>query len=359
MKQEIELHHWIVPINMYKNPPLVSVIIVNYNGRGYLRKCISSLLIQSYPAIEIILVDNGSKDGSVDYLKREFPSVRIIALNKNLGFAEGNNIGIRAARGELIATLNNDCEATRQWVEELVRVMVSNKEVGMCASKMLFMRNPEFINSTGICISKSGACWDRGMFERDNGQYESVDEVFGPCAGAAMYRKSMLDKIGLFDDDFFAYMEDTDLAFRGRLAGWKCLYVPMAVVYHLHGGTAGYETDFCIYYGNRNIIWNFAKNFPNQLLITSLFWVIGRNIAVILYYIAKGHCNVILRSKIDAVRGIPRMLTKRSHCMVDEKEIKRFIKTWADIPSRNDSPSCNDKKIGSKDERKLPPLSAE
>jgi len=317
---------------MNEKNPLVSVIIVNYNGMVYLDECLSSLLAQTHPAIEIIFVDNGSSDGSCEYIMKNFPSVKIITNNENLGFAKGNNIGIKVAKGQLIATLNNDTTVTSRWVEELVGAINSDANVGMCASKMLFMKNAELINSTGICISRSGACWDRGMFEHDNGQYESIDEVFGPCAGAAMYRKSMLEDIGLFDEDFYAYMEDVDLAFRGRLRGWKCLYVPKAIVYHVHGGTAGYVSDYTVYYGNRNIIWNCVKNYPARLLITSLPWIIGRNLAVIPYYILKGHGVVIIRSKIDAIKGISKILAKRSACLVAEDEIYKYMKTWSDIP---------------------------
>jgi GT2 family glycosyltransferase len=316
---------------MNKHNPLVSIIIVNYNGRLFLEKCMSSLMKQTYHAIEIILVDNGSADSSIDFIKREYPSIRIIANKENLGFAKGNNVGIKESKGEFIATLNNDTEVTPKWVEELVKGMDSNNKVGMCASKMLFMKNPQTINSTGISISRSGACWDRGISEHDLGQYESVEEVFGPCAGAAMYRKSMLEEIGLFDEEFHAYMEDTDLAFRGRLAGWKCLYMPGAVVYHIHGGTGGYESDYTIYYGNRNILWNSFKNFPNHFLISSLPWIIGRNIGVIPYYISKGYGNTILRSKIDALKGIPKMLAKRSNRPMEKNKIRRFVRTWAEI----------------------------
>jgi GT2 family glycosyltransferase len=317
------------------NIPLVSVIIVNYNGRTFLKKCLSSLLLQSYPAMEIIFVDNGSKDGSIEYIKKEFPSVKIIANNENSGFAKGNNIGIKTAKGELIATLNTDTEVTPQWLEKLVNAMVSDENVGMCASKMLLMKYPDIINSTGILISRSGTCWDRGIFERDIGQYESMEEVFGPCAGAALYRMSMLDEIGLFDEDFIAYFEDTDLAFRGRLAGWKCLYVPKAAVYHMHGGTAGFESDYTIYYGNRNVLWNPIKNFPIMLLIFYFPWIIGRNIGVIPYYILKGHGKAVLRAKVDAIKGIPKMLAKRTNSTVNENEIQiqRFIQKWAKIRS--------------------------
>jgi len=321
-----------VVMKMSPSFPVVSVVIVNYNGKVFLEKCITSLMSQSYPAIEIILVDNGSSDGSIDYVMKKFPSVKIITNNNNFGFAKGNNIGIESAKGELIATLNNDTEVTRNWLTELVNAINSDQKVGMCASKMLFMKKPKLINSTGICISRSGACWDRGMFETDCGQYDSHNEVFGPCAGAAMYRKSMLEDIGLFDEDFYAYMEDVDLAFRGRLRGWKCLYVPKAIVYHVYGGTAGYASDYTVYYGNRNIIWNCVKNYPARLLITSLPWIIGRNLAVIPYYILKGHGVVIIRSKIDAIKGISKILKKRSSCLMDEDTIGDFIQTWSDIP---------------------------
>jgi len=313
--------------------PLVSVIIVNYNGKHYLKNCLSSLSTQSYPAIEIIFVDNGSVDGSAEYVRKELPSAKIIESKKNLGFAKGNNLGIKEARGELIATLNNDTEVTPLWLEELVSAMNSDELVGMCASKMLFMKNPEMINSTGICISRSGTCWDRGIFEPDTGQYGSNEEVFGPCAGAALYRKKMLDEIGLFDEDFHAYVEDTDLAFRGRLAGWKCLYVPGAVVYHVHAGTGGFETDYFIYYGNRNVLWVTIKNFPKLLFFSSLPWIIGRNSVVIPYYILKGHGRAVIRAKLDAIKGIPRMLAKRSRWRVNEAEIRRFVQIWAGMRS--------------------------
>ncbi|MBU4223245.1 MAG: glycosyltransferase family 2 protein [Euryarchaeota archaeon] len=182
--------------------PPVSVIIVNFNGKHYLKNCLSSLSAQSYPATEVIFVDNGSSDGSIEYVRNEFQSVRIIESKKNLGFAKGNNLGIKEARGELIATLNNDTQVSPRWLEELVGAMNSDELVGICASKMLFMKDHGMINSTGICLSRSGTCWDRGIFEPDAGQYGSMEEVFGPCAGAALYQKSMLEETGLFDEYF-------------------------------------------------------------------------------------------------------------------------------------------------------------
>ncbi len=323
---------------MDNDVPLVSVIIVNYNGMMYLDECISSLMMQTYPAIEIIFVDNDSSDDSIEYVKNNFPFVEIIANKENLGFAKGNNIGIKVANGEFIATLNNDTKVSPRWIEELVKALTIDQNAGICASKMLFMDAPKMINSTGICISRSGACWDRGMFEYDTGQYDSLENVFGACAGAAMYRKNMLDEIGYFDEDFHAYMEDADLSFRAGLSGWKCLYVPNAVVYHAHGGTAGYGSDYTIYYGNRNIIWNSVKNYPTILLITSLPWIIGRNLAVIPYYILKGNARTILRSKIDALKGIPKMLAKRRKRQTNGTEFSKYLRTWANIPTPQHKP---------------------
>ncbi len=310
---------------------MISVVIPNYNGKHYLERCLSSLEDQTYEEIEVIIVDNGSWDGSSEYVEERFPWVRIVRNEDNLGFAGGVNSGIAQARGEMILTLNNDTKAERDLVKSLAEAMASDDRVGMCASKMLFCDRR--INSAGICLSRSGAAWDRGMGEVDEGQYDEVEEVFGPCAGAALYRREMLEEIGLFDEDFFAYMEDVDLAFRGQLAGWKCLYVPSAVVYHVHSGTAGFRSDFSVYYGNRNILWYAIKDFPARLLISSLPWIVGRNLFVIPYYALRGQGRTILMSKVDAVKGVPRMLRKRRKVVrrVSEKRIKGYMRTWSAI----------------------------
>ncbi len=310
---------------------MISVVIPNYNGRRYLDGCLSSLSVQTYGNFEIILVDNGSSDGSAEYVAERFPEIRIVKNEENLGFAGGVNSGIRHAGGELILTLNNDTRADRNLIKNLADAMDSDGTVGMCASKMLFCDGR--INSTGICLSRSGAAWDRGMAEEDVGQYDGVDEVFGPSAGSGLYRREMLNEIGLFDEDFFMYMEDVDLAFRARLAGWRCLYVPSAKVHHIHGGTAGFGSDLSVYYGNRNIVWYPIKDFPTRLLISSLPWIVGRNLAVIPYYALRGQCRTILRSKIDAARGVPLMLRKRKEVLrrVSEREISKHIRTWSEI----------------------------
>lgn len=307
-------------------------MILNFNGKRYLKDCLTSVLTQTFRDFEVILVDNGSSDGSAEYLETHYPWVKVVENKKNLGFAAGTNIGIKQAKGEYILTLNNDTQMDNHFLECLVRVMKSDESVGMCAPKMLFYDGR--INSAGICLSRSGAAWDRGMSEPDIGQYDSTEEIFGPCAGAALYRKKMLEEIGLFDEDFFLYMEDVDLAFRGRLAGWKCLYVPDAKVYHVFGGTTGYGSDLTVYYGNRNLLWYVAKDFPGSFLIKSLPWIIGRNLAAVPYYARMGKGGVILKSKLDAVRGLPRMLRKRCRVVrkVNNGEVGKLIYTWARVP---------------------------
>jgi len=309
--------------------PLISVIIVNYNGKKFLSDCLNSIFHQTYFPFEVIMVDNASHDGSVEYVQQNFPGVKMFSQSTNLGFAGGTNEGIRQAGGEFILTLNNDTIITPDFIDELAQPMVSDPSVGMCASKMIFPDGR--INSTAICISRSGAAWDRGMGEPDHGQYDVVEEVFGACAGAALYRRIMLDEIGLFDEDFFLYMEDVDLAFRARLSGWKCMYVPLAQVIHVHGGTAEPGSDTSVYYGNRNLLWCAVKNFPERTLFIFIPWIIGRSIVVIPYYFLKRKGRAIVKAKVDSVKGLPRMINKRQSIKktVSDGAIEKWIQVWS------------------------------
>lgn len=311
-------------------PPLVSVVVVNFNGKKFLDGCLSSLAGQTFTDFEVILVDNGSSDGSGDFIRERYPSVVLVETGRNLGFAGGTNAGIRRAQGEFIFTLNNDTVADPRMLEEIVKPVLADPTVGMCGAKMVFPDGR--INSTGICISRSGAAWDRGMGEPDRGQYDTQEEIFGPCAGAALYRRAMLDDIGLFDEDFFLFMEDVDLAFRGRLAGWGCRYVPTAKVVHHHGGTAGFKSDVSIYYGIRNLVWYVVKNFPGRTLLLSSPWIIGRNCADIPYYILlHGKGRAIIRAKISMIKGLPAMIRKRRDIKhrIPAGEIEKWILCWS------------------------------
>jgi len=308
--------------------PVVSVVIVNYNGLHFLKDCVQSLLSQTFRQIEIIVVDNASSDNTVEFLKGQYPGLKIIENTINYGFAGGINEGIRHASGSFILTMNNDTSADPHCIEHLIAVMNTDDRTGMCATKMLLPDNR--IDSTGICISRSGAAWDRGIFENNNGQFGEREDVFGPCAGAALYRKTMLDEIGLFDEDFFLYMEDVDLAFRARLAGWNCVFVPEAVVYHYHGGTSGVMSDITIYYGNRNILWWPVKNYPLLILLVSLPWMIARTMGVLPYYASMGRGRIVLKSKMDGIAGLPKMWKKRKFIKqtISLRKINSYFTEW-------------------------------
>ena len=250
--------------------PAVSVVIVNYNRRDLLARAVDSVHAQSRKDVEIVIVDNGSSDGSIEYLRTiESETVRVVSLQSNQGFAGGCNAGIRPARGRFIATLNNDAEASPQWLEQLLKVAEGDHSVGMCASKIVFHGDHGRIDKVGHLIYLDGLNHGRGSGEPDVGQFELQEEVLFPDGAAALYRREMLDDIGLFDEAFFAYGDDADLGLRGRLAGWNCIYVPTAIVYHRHSATSGKFSAFKAFLIERNRIWVAVKIFPLPLLLIS------------------------------------------------------------------------------------------
>ncbi len=218
--------------------PLVSVIIVNLNGRPHLQDCLSSVLSQAYTPIEVILVDNGSQDDSVSWVREHFPAVQIVALQDNLGFAAGNNAGIDIARGEYVLILNNDTELAPACVAELVSIAASDARIAAVAAmmKMFYLRG--FVNSIGGAVGPIGWGSDAYIGHLDAGQFERTFEVFSACFGAALLRRSVLDEIGLLDAGFgIGYYEDSDWCFRARMAGYKIVAASQAVVYHKFSAT--------------------------------------------------------------------------------------------------------------------------
>ena len=244
--------------------PLVSVIIPNWNGAGLLPACLDSLRAQTYRRLEIIVVDNASTDHSVTLVREQYPEVRLVVLPENRGLTGGVNAGIRAAQGEIIALLNNDAEAEPAWVEALVQALESHPEAGSAASKMLLHDRRDVLNSAGDTYGLDGIPGNRGVWERDVGQYDHDIEVFGACGGAAAYRCAMLDEIGLFDEELFMYCEDVDLAWRAQIAGYRCVFAPAARVYHRLSATGG--GPLASFYTGRNTLLVIAKDYPPALL---------------------------------------------------------------------------------------------
>lgn len=303
----------------------VAVVVVNWNGRQYLERCLSAVLAQSYPNVEPVLVDNGSTDGSADFVRERFPAVRVIQSPTNVGFAAANNLGIWATDTPYVATLNNDTEVDPDWLAELVKVMESDPRIGMCASKMLFFDDRTLIDSAGVSMDAAGIAWDRCGGERDHGEETAPIEVFGACAGAALYRRAMLLDVALpssqvgdklpqfFDEDYFIYLEDVDLAWRARLAGWRCLYVPQARVYHVHSATMKEGSPLKNYLLGRNKAWTIFKNYPTSQLLRALPAILFYDLGSIPYtLLVRGDASA-LKGRLAGLRGFRHMLAKRRY----------------------------------------------
>jgi GT2 family glycosyltransferase len=212
----------------------------------------------------VILVDNGSTDGSQDLVTQRYPEVRLLPLEHNLGLTGGNNAGFQFARGEILISLNNDTEAAPGFVEALVNALQEHPDAGMAAAKMLLFDRRNVIHSAGDGYGVDGIPFNRGVWQKDEGQFDEAGWIFGGCGGAVAYRRVMLEDTGMFDESFFMYCEDVDLNWRSQIAGWKCWYTPEAVVYHKLSATGG--GPIASYYTGRNTLWVIAKNYPSDLL---------------------------------------------------------------------------------------------
>lgn len=243
--------------------PRFSVVIPNWNGKQFLQVCLDSLLAQTYLNVEIIIADNASSDGSQAYIMQNYPSVILLELPTNRGFTGACNAGMEAATGDFISLLNNDTEVDKNWVTAVVDAFQRHPEVGMVASKMLLFSQRDTIHTTGDGFRTNGSAYNRGVWEKDTGQYDLEDYVFSACGGSSAYRRTMLDQIGLLDDDYFFLLEDMDLGWRAQLANWRTLYTPFAIVYHHLSATGGGAT--ASYYDGRNSLILLGKNLPIEL----------------------------------------------------------------------------------------------
>ncbi len=243
----------------------ISVIVPTYNGIGYIADCLDSLRKQIRKPDEVIVVDDGSTDGTAGKIEKSYPEVACVRLESNRGFAAAVNEGIRRSSGTYVALLNNDTRADESWLRELEKTLDEQPEVGFCSSKMVFADRPGVINSIGIGFTRAGMAVDVGYGQQDGESFARSRPVFGACAGAAMYRKAMLDDIGLFDEDLFMWYEDVDLSFRAQLAGYTCVYVPTALIHHVGGGTASSNNKMHLHYCSRNQVLVMVKNLPDPL----------------------------------------------------------------------------------------------
>lgn len=279
-----------------------SVIIVNWNGLRLLPGCLDALHAQTRPPDEVILVDNGSTDGSVSFVEQCFPRIKVLPLPRNVGFAAGNNIGIRASQGTIVVTLNNDTLPEPRWLAELCAPFTTQARLGSTMSTMLFAHHPGRIASAGIQVFRNGLALEDRAGHSYTGRHTAPRPIFGPSAGAAAYRRALLDDIGLFDSDFFIYLEDVDLAWRARLRGWESLYVPQATTLHIYSASSGQGSAFKNFHLARNRLWCLRKNLPARLARRYAAAIGAYDVGALTYTLLTGD-RASLRGRLAGVSG--------------------------------------------------------
>jgi hypothetical protein len=302
----------------------VSIIVVNWNGKKFIDKCLDGLKQQTHKDYSIILVDNHSGDGSLELVQKNYPEVKTVALPENLGFAAANNIALKSVNSEYVVLLNNDAVPHPEWLENLLYALKHNPEAGFAASKMLFYHNSKLIDRAGDAYTTAATGLLRGRGEL-TGNYNKQEWVFGACAGAALYRTRMLQDIGLFDEDFFLLYEDVDLSFRAQLRGYKCLFIPEAIVYHLTSSSIGEDSPNSVYYSHRNLEWAYIHNMPGSLIHKTIIPHIIYDIAAFFFFAAKGRSADFIRAKWHALKGLKGALKKRRRIQSRKKVTDEYI----------------------------------
>ncbi|MBI5937515.1 MAG: glycosyltransferase family 2 protein [Betaproteobacteria bacterium] len=308
----------------------VAVIVVNYNSGELLRRCLAALTRQTYPSFRVIVVDNASSDDSLKGVGESFPDTQILRQSANLGFAAGNNAGI-AAVGDCkwIACLNPDAFPEPDWLASLMAAAARYPDCASFGSRLIMAEDPARLDGTGDVYHVSGLAWRRGhgrSVERGIGE---GDEIFAPCAAAALYRRDALADVGGFDASYFCYFEDVDLGFRLRLRGYRSRYVPESRALHVGSAITGFRSDFSIYHGHRNMVWAYFKNMPTPLLWLYLPQHLLANVLTILLYAGRGRGGAILKAKWHALKAMPEIWRARrevqSRRKVGAREIRRQL----------------------------------
>ena len=291
-----------------------------------LLECLNAVDAMNISDYETIVVDNGSHDGTLEAIRESYPSVTPVALNTNTGFSFANNVGIRASRGEYIALLNNDTLVQPGWLGEMVKSLEELPDYGLCASKILMMERPNIADACGDFFSVEGVAGKIGHGEVISNN-DVPKPVFGASAGAVLYRRSMLEDIGLFDEDFFITHEDTDLSFRAQLMGYRCMYVPNAVAYHHVGATIGIGSDAAAYYTLRNSELTYFKNMPDRLLWRFFHLHLLTNLLLLVAYSVRGQALTFARAKLHAMQMMQRTIQKRRNIQRNRRVSDEYLES--------------------------------
>jgi GT2 family glycosyltransferase len=329
----------------------IAVIVLNYNRKDLLEKCLKSLGNVEYQDFEVIIVDNGSEDGSAGFVEQQFPSVRLLRVGYNSGYCRGNNIGIKYAlknNFEGLLLLNNDTEVDPLFLQEIIKPLDIGKKIGMVAPKILFIKDKETIDSAGFLITPDGMGKNKYSESKDDGEIR-LEEVFCPSGAAQFFTKYLLLDViengQFFDEDFVFYYEELDLGWRARLRGWQCMYTSKSIVYHYGSATGGQYSSFFAFFSNRNLFYNIIKNYPSfryvwkavmlsllryPLLIIGIFFKKGIGNEIKKNGSLFGMVGIFLKSLKDVIKKFPLMIGKRRKIqkrkLVENSEIKRWFR---------------------------------
>lgn len=310
-------------------PVKVTVIVLNWNGALFLDRCLEALAGQSFSDFEVLVLDNASTDGSADNLESRWPGFRVIRFEQNLGFSAANNRGAALARGEWIALLNNDAFPESDWLAQLMRAVQENPEFSFFSSRLVSAKVPDIVQNTGDVYHVSGFAWPRDNRRPADHANKHSEEVFSPCAAAALYHRRAFLDAGGFDERFYSHHEDVDLGFRLRLLGYRCLYVPGAIVAHIGSASFGTESDRSVYQVQRNVIWCYVKNMPGWLFWKYLLAHLFANLVFLVYYSLRGQWKPVWRAKLQALLALPSILNQRREIQAQRKvklqEIERVM----------------------------------
>ncbi len=307
----------------------VTAVVLNYDGRRLLEVILPSLAAQTYPNLRTLVVDNGSRDDSVAYLARDWPDVEVLALQANAGVAAALNRGVAAARGELVALLNNDLELEPDWIEQLVDALARHPEAATVACKLRNYSRRQVLDGAADELMTSMVARRRGAGEIDRGQYDTEQEVFAPTAGAALYRASALARVGPFDESFFAYYEDVDWGLRAQLAGLRTWYAPAAVGYHMGSATTGGVTNpFYWRLHRRNRIALIVKDLPLSVLIANARPILWEQAADLVSSYRRGMLGAHLQALAGAARSLPGWLRARRQIQRARRVAPEDIAAW-------------------------------
>jgi GT2 family glycosyltransferase len=314
----------------------VSVIVLTYNGREWLGPCLDALNAQSQaPPFEIVLVDNASTDGSTAFVATRYPHVRLVSCEHNLGFAAGNNAGARAARGSLLAFLNNDTVASSGWLAALHRESLRRSDVALFTSRLVFLHRPDVIDSAGDGYLRAGGAYKHGH-GLPAARHGESREVFGACGAGFLIRRDVFEQLGGFDERFFMVYEDVDLSYRARLMGHRCWYVADAIVRHAGSATLGTASRAAVFYGQRNLEWTWVKNTPLPLLVRTLVPHAFYSALGVAHYLRAGRGLAALSAKLAAVARLPAVIAQRRRLQrarqVSSSDLERLMeRRWLSL----------------------------